>query len=204
MPQHPDVIGQSVHFDGNVSFMSEPHFDAKQKIVSDSKLKKHASQVDHLSLSGELQMNPEYRSQFVTFPIGKSQSVPQISNIQFQGKFTGIAEYRDSFREYDHYAKSAAIRKPDHLTVKGAIMGGDGDNAEKSIASEKSVALFEKSVSAKKSDTLRLPSHMANRQAEYSDQYKDQQIISSLPKRGKPRSDFLSLNGKMEYSPEYR
>lgn len=151
-------------------------------------------------------MEPEYRSQFVTFPIEKSQSVPQISNIQFQGKFGGVAEYTDSFREYDHYAKSAAIRNPDHLTVKGAVMGGDGENesgeyAEKCIASDKSVV--EKSLSAKKNDTFRLQSHEVNRQAEYKEQFKDPKI-SALPKRGKPRSDILVMNGIMEYSPEYR
>lgn len=185
--------------------MSEPNFDAKHKTESSGK---HASQLDHLSLSGELRMEPEYRSQFVTFPIEKSQSVPQISNIQFQGKFGGVAEYTDSFREYEHYAKSAAIRNPDHLTVKGAVMGGDGGDgndkgeyAEKFIAPDKSAV--EMSVSAKKNDSFRLQSHNINRMAEYNDQFKDPKI-STLPKRGKPRSDILALNGTMEYSPEYR
>lgn len=183
--------------------MSEPNFDAKQKLESSSK---HASQMDHLNLSGELRMEPEYRSQFVPFPIEKSQSVPQVNNIKFQGKFGGVAEYTDSFREYDHYAKSAAIRNPDHLTVKGAIMGGDGDKkkgeyAEKFIAPDKSIV--EKSISAKRSDTFRLQNHEADRQAAYTEQFKDPKI-STLPKRGKPRSDILGLNGTMEYSPEYR
>lgn len=183
-------------------FMSEPHFDAKHK--SDT-TKKHASQINHLNLTGALTMEPEYRSQFVTYPIEKSQSVPQISNIQFNGKFGGVAEYRDSFREYDHYAKIDPIRNPDHLTVQGAVMGGDGGVTAEYTDRFKAPdhRALEKQVSAKKSDLFRLQGHEERRPAEYNDRFRDPKI-RTLPQRGKPRSDIMAMDGEMDYTPEYR
>lgn len=189
-----------VHFNGNIRFMSEPHFDAKQKQEPSTK---HSSQICHLNLEGSLSYVPEYRSQFVTFPIEKSHSIPQISNITFQGKFGGVAEYRDSFRTYDQYVKSVPIRKPGHLTVKTTIEGdGDaGEYAEKYRAPDRSA--IERSVLAKKNDQFHLLGENAARKAEYSESFTDPKITTH-PERPKAREHILSLKGNMEYSPEYR
>lgn len=162
---------------------------------------KNDSQTCHLRLEGELSYQPEYRSQFVTFPIEKSHSIPQLTNIRFQGKFVGIPEYADSFKFYDNYAKCAPIIKPGHLSVKGSVesVGEYSENFK-----EHNRQTVEKGVSAKKSDKFHLLGEMdGNQQAEYTESFKDPNI-TKMPERAKPRESILSLTGNMDYTPEYR
>lgn len=178
--------------------MPEPHFDAKQKQDSSTK---HASQICHLNLEGEINYLPEYRSQFVSYPIEKSHSIPQLSNIKFHGKFIGVPEYRDSFKTYDQYVKSAPIIKPGHLTIMGTIEGNGAEYADKFKPHDAST--IKRTTLAKKGDQFHLLGEDSKRVAEYSDSFSDPNI-KTFPERAKPRTSFLSLNGKMEYSPEYR
>lgn len=162
---------------------------------------KNDSQTCHLRLEGELSYLPEYRSQFVTFPIEKSHSIPQLTNIRFQGKFVGIPEYADSFKFYDNYAKCAPIIKPGHLSVKGSVesVGEYSENFK-----EHKRQTVEKGVSAKKSDKFHLLGEMdGNQKAEYTESFKDPNI-TKMPERAKPRESILSLTGNMDYTAEYR
>lgn len=162
---------------------------------------KNDSQICHLRLEGELSYQPEYRSQFITFPIEKSHSIPQLSNIRFQGKFVGVPEYADSFKFYDNYVKCAPIIKPGHLSVKGSVES-IGEYSENFKGHDRKTV--EKSISAKKSDKFQLPDEMSgNQQGEYSESFKDPKI-TKMPERAKPRESILSLKGNMDYTPEYR
>lgn len=162
---------------------------------------KNDSQTCHLRLEGELSYQPEYRSQFVTFPIEKSHSIPQLTNIRFQGKFVGVPEYRDSFKFHDQYVKCAPIIKPGHLSVKGSVESVGEYSEHFKVPDRKAV---EKSVSAKKGDKFHLLGEMAgNQQAEYTESFKDPKI-TKMPERAKPRESILSLTGNMDYAPEYR
>lgn len=163
---------------------------------------KNDSQTCHLRLEGELSYQPEYRSQFITFPIEKSHSIPQLTNIRFQGKFVGVPEYRDSFKFYDQYVKCAPIIKPGHLSVKGSVESV-GEYVENFKEPDRKAV--EKSISAKMNDQFHLLGEdgTSNQQAEYTENFKDPKI-TKMPERAKPRESILSLNGNMDYTAEYR
>lgn len=189
----------------------------------------HAAERCHLHLSGELSHAPEYRSQFVGHagaPIEKSQSIPQLSNIRFQGKFEGVAEYRDSFREYDRYARRAPILNPGHLrtvtAAKGATAAGSNAAASKTTMGGGEYADkfqapapgTEKAALARHEDQFSLMPLAAqssdaggggeSRSAETADRIGRDVASMPKPERGKAKVDFLAMNGRMEYSPEYR
>lgn len=181
----------------------------------------HAAERCHLHLSGELSYAPEYRSQFVgAAPIDKSHSIPQLSNIRFQGKFDGMAEYRDSFREYDRYARCAPIRNPGHLRTAGAeataaAANASGEYAEKyqaPVAPERTVRAHRQedqfSLTPVAGDGVGggTAAIRAAEQAERSTAANIGQDVGDVakPERGRAKGDFLSLKGSMEYSPDYR
>lgn len=183
-------------------FMSEPHFDAKQK--QDASTRKD-SQTCHLRLEGELTYMPEYRSQFVSYPIERSHSIPQLSNISFQGKFVGVPEYTDSFRCYDHFTKSEPIRKQDHLgSTRGSVVDtvvGSGEYTENyKHPDQRSI---DKTMLVKQVDKFHLLGDHPSRLPEYSESFKDPKI-TVMPERAKARDSILSLKGNMDYTPEYR
>ncbi|XP_037043311.1 uncharacterized protein LOC119079478 isoform X2 [Bradysia coprophila] len=184
-PQPPESL---VH---GLSIEPKPKTDASIK---------NDSQTCHLRLEGELSYQPEYRSQFVTFPIEKSHSIPQLTNIRFQGKFVGVPEYRDSFKFYDQYVKCAPIIKPGHLSVKGSVesVGEYGERFK-----EHDRKTVETTESAKKGDKFHLLGEdgTGNQQAEYTESFKDPKI-TKMPQRAKPRESILSLKGNMDYTPE--
>lgn len=185
-PQRPESLVNGL------SIEPKPKIDASNK---------NDAQTCHLRLEGELSYQPEYRSQYITFPIEKSHSIPQLNNIRFQGKFVGVPEYRDSFKFYDQYVKCAPIIKPGNLSVKGSVES-IGEYSENFKGHDRKTV--ETSVSAKKSDMFRLLGEMAgNQQAEYTESFKDPKI-TKMPERAKPRESILSLKGNMDYTPEYR
>lgn len=186
-PQPPENL---VH---GLSIEPKPKPDASNK---------NESQTCHLRLEGELSYQPEYRSQFVTFPIEKSHSIPQLTNIRFQGKFVGVPEYRDSFKFYDQYVKCAPIIKPGHLSVRGSVESVGEYSEHFKEHDRKTVEVTE---SAKKGDKFHLLGEdgTANQQAVYTESFKDPKI-TKMPQRAKPRESILSLKGNMDYTPEYR
>lgn len=234
--QFVDAAQPNLHFDGHLSIQpttaatvdidpknvaaagsvtpNEPHgIASKHRTLLGGG--QHAAERCHLHLSGELSYAPEYRSQFVGFPapIEKSHSIPQLSNIRFQGKFGGVAEYRDSFREYDRYARCAPIRNPGHLRTAGAVATtattaseakSAGEYAEKfqaPLAPERVVRAH------RQEDQFSLTpvaGDVGGGTAATRSTERTAPVDMAKPVRGRPKCDFLALKGSMEYNPEYR
>ncbi|KAH8402500.1 hypothetical protein KR009_012394, partial [Drosophila setifemur] len=147
----------------------------------------------------------EYRRQFVQQFPEKAHSIPQMSSIKIQGDFVAVPEYRDSFRMYANYSKSAPIKKDDNLRVSGS----EGPNApspevpeyrDKFIDPPKHLA---KEKSLKTDDHLRPRGEFTKEIPEYHESFRDPHI-TEMPERGKAREPFLRLRGKIEFNPEYR
>lgn len=143
-------------------------------------------------------------------------SIPQSNNIQFHGKFHGTPEYRDSFRAYNHFTKSAPIKSRDHLrvspiTVNTAVISPTASKLSEYTDKYKEIDLR----SAERRKLSKQMSNVATRNSlmighsdqhvfpEYFESFKDFNI-KKPPEKPKPRSPILSLSGNMEYDPEYR
>lgn len=188
----------------------------------------HAAERCHLRLSGDLSYEPEYRNRYGAFagPIEKSHSIPQLSNIRFQGEFDGTAEYRDSFREYERYARCAPIMPTNHLrpggngyindsaavvsastaTMTTATTTADSTQQTGEYAEKYQTPLrAEKAVLARHEDQFSLLP-MAGNGSERDGKVADGEVVRevSKPEKGKAKQDHLALNGRMEYHPEYR
>ena len=73
----------------------------------------------HEKIDAENQYLPEYRSKF-SVPGGgeKSSIIPQHSNFKkYDQQFGGISEYNNRYKSYDHFTKSAPIKKQDNLNL---------------------------------------------------------------------------------------
>nr|XP_044249123.1 uncharacterized protein LOC108058788 isoform X1 [Drosophila takahashii] len=158
---------------------------------------------------GEVPEPSEYRRQFVQQFPEKAHSIPQMSSIKIQGEFVAVPEYRDSFRMYANYSKSAPIKKDDNLRVSGSeasasTFGANGaevpEYRDKFIDPPKHVA---KEKSLRTDDHLRPRGEFTKEIPEYHESFRDPQI-TEMPERGKPREPFLRLRGKIEFNPEYR
>ncbi|KAH8309496.1 hypothetical protein KR059_011002, partial [Drosophila kikkawai] len=147
----------------------------------------------------------EYRRQFVQQFPEKAHSIPQMSSIKIQGEFVAVPEYRDSFRMYANYSKSAPIKKDDNLRVSGSEGACEPspevpEYRDKFIDPPKHVA---KEKSLKTDDHLRPRGEFTKEIPEYHESFRDPHI-TEMPERGKPREPFLRLRGKIEFNPEYR
>ncbi|KAH8233274.1 hypothetical protein KR026_006098, partial [Drosophila bipectinata] len=147
----------------------------------------------------------EYRRQFVQQFPEKAHSIPQMSSIKIQGEFVAVPEYRDSFRMYANYSKSAPIKKDDNLRVSGsegtcAPSPEVPEYRDKFVDPPKHLA---KEKSLKTDDHLRPRGEFTKEIPEYHESFRDPQI-TEMPERGKPREPFLRLRGKIEFNPEYR
>ncbi|BFG04881.1 uncharacterized protein DMAD_03740 [Drosophila madeirensis] len=153
----------------------------------------------------------EYKRQFVQQFPEKAHSIPQMSNIKIQGEFVAVPEYKDSFKMYANYSKSAPIKKDDNLHVSGSERGSDprpghshapdvAEYRDKFIDPPKHMA---KEKSLKTDDHLRPRGEFSREIPEYHESFRDPQI-TEMPERGKAREPFLRLRGKIEFNPEYR
>lgn len=170
-----------------------------------------------LKLSGELTYSPEYRSQYKEHEqIQRSQSMPKVNHIKFHGKFQGTPEYRNSFKPYDHFTRSEPIRQRDHLRVQSpaantAIVAPVSTSTEYTDQfKELNLHNVERRKFAKQMDNVARKnsqmfgsSYKQSAQAEYADKFRDPKM-KKFPERAKPRSPLLSIDGDMEYKPEYR
>lgn len=141
---------------------------------------------------------------------------PQLNHLKFYGRFEGSPEYRSSYKTYNHFAKSAPIKARDNLrvspvTVNTAIVSPN--IAQISEYTDKFQELNLNSVERQK--LSKQISNVALRNnliighsdqhifPEYFESYKNPNV-KKFPPRPKPRSPILSLNGSMDYNPEYR
>lgn len=149
---------------------------------------------------------------------GQMERAESMNNIKFHGKFHGTPEYRDNFKNYNHFAKSAPIKAKDHLRVSPICV-----NSTEISPSILSSSLSEytdkyKEIDLRTADCRKLSKQMTNVAMrnnlmighsdahifpEYFESFKDP-YIKKRPDKGKPLSPILSLNGSMDYNPEYR
>ncbi|XP_053665677.1 uncharacterized protein LOC128714822 [Anopheles marshallii] len=174
--------------------------------ASDSKLhNKQQLTRSNLRLTGEATFEPEYKSQFGLPLAGdKSRSTPQLNNIAFTGNFREApSEYKECYKYYDHFTKSAPIRKFDNLSLHGTIefrpeykesyrelpTGGASDQWRSQCVVRK--------------DNLSLKGDFLGREPEYSYSFRNPHITSK-PEKAKPKDNFLAMQGDMDYTPMYR
>lgn len=171
-----------------------------------------------LKLEGELTYVPEYQSQYRQHQsIERSQSIPQMNNIKFYGNFHGIPEYQEKYKLYENIAKREPLKRSDHLKlsprINAAIVSpldtfhtseyadqfkeSSGDNATKS-GTPAMKSLDNSSIKKHLTSTYQTQS-----MPEYQDKFKDPDV-RKMPTLAKAREHNLSLDGNMEYKPEYR
>lgn len=168
-------------------------------------------------VQGELIYIPEFSVEFKgTSTMERSESIPRMNNIKFFGKFGGTPEYRESFKTYNHFAKSAPIKAKDHLRVSPVIVNTAVISPNVSSLSEytdkfKEIDLF----TAERRKLSKQISNVAMRNnlmighsdqhvfPEYFESFKDPNI-RNMPEKARARSPILGMHGDMDYNPEYR
>ncbi|XP_050322297.1 uncharacterized protein LOC126754412 isoform X2 [Bactrocera neohumeralis] len=150
----------------------------------------------------------EYKQQFVRFPIEKACSIPQISHLKIKGEFGGVPEYKDSFKTYETYLKSAPIKKGDNLRMPGAQEVDVETNAILKFT-EHRAKLKDPTEFTSNEKLLKVNNHInlcgqfSKDLPEYYESFRDPQI-KHMPERSKCREPYLRLKGKIEFNPEYR
>ncbi|XP_049542608.1 uncharacterized protein LOC125955517 [Anopheles darlingi] len=173
--------------------------------ASDSKLhNKQQLARSNLRLTGEATFEPEYATQYLPLAADKSRSTPQLNNIAFTGNFCEApSEYKECYKYYDHFTKSAPIRKFDNLSLHGTIefrpeykesyrelpTGGPSDQWRSQCIVRK--------------DNLSLKGEFLGREPEYSHSFRNPHI-KCKPEKAKPKDNFLAMQGDMDYTPMYR
>lgn len=148
---------------------------------------------------------PEYRSKYqVPLQFEKRASMPQGSHfIKHSGDLKAQgSEYSDRFRTYDHFTKSAPIKKSDHLRQMNHKGVYEPRPEYKDRYKQIDLKTFEKNGPFKHQDNLRMDGEFPKQVPEYNDQYRDHQTMP--PNRAKPKQDYMHLSTEpMEYNPEY-
>ncbi|XP_055381804.1 uncharacterized protein LOC129612274 [Condylostylus longicornis] len=174
-----------------------PETETKIAPLNENKIQ---SQKCHLKLEGSMNCVPEYRSQYIPYHVEKSHSIPQLSNIHFNGTFYGIPEYKENYKFYEDYSKSVPIRHSDHLKLHGQL---STQPEYKDQYKEIPENIKEKTESSKIDDHLKPEGKFSRDVPEYYESFKDPQI-KTIPERGKCREPYFRLKGKIEFNPEYR
>lgn len=163
--------------------------------------KKYFQQHCNLRLEGKQFLDPEYKSQFVQHSHNdKSFSVPQLSNIKFNGYFNGLAEYRDRYRTYNNFPRCKPILKNDNLNLGKSTTAIPEYRERYKVYNQKDV---QRALPIIHDNTLHLKGEFSKELPEYYESYKDHHI-SSVPEKAKCRKPYLNLTGSIEYSPEYK
>lgn len=157
----------------------------------------------HQKLDTENNYMPEYRSKYQPMIAQRSSLIPQPSHLGgYDGDddFRGASEYTNRYKTYDHFTKSAPIKKEDNLHMNGMTdMRPEYKERFKGV----DMNTFERRHPYRQADNLHQEGDFGRVPAEYNEKYRSHNA-SSYPERAKPRSDFLCLNGEMEYSAESR
>jgi hypothetical protein len=155
----------------------------------------------HEKQDDENNYQPEYTRQFLPIQVERSKSIPQASHfVQNKEPFDGTSEYNTRYKYYDHFSKSAPIKKLDNLSLKGQYDIRPEYNEQYKTHDSRD---YQKRVPLKQQDNLNMQGEFPRQVPEYHESFKDHHI-KTLPERAKPKKDYLYLNGDMEYSPEYR
>lgn len=144
---------------------------------------------------------PEYKRNYKAMQGEKSKLIPQGTHFTKNSEqFNGISEYNNRYKYYDHFTKSAPIKKQDNLNLKGSYdMRPEYNERYKPVEMNK----FEKRSSLKQQDNIHLQGGYPRTMPEYHESYKDHNI-TTFPERAKAKKDYLRLGGEMDYNAEYR
>ena len=158
----------------------------------------------HQKLDTENNYLPEYKSKYQPVAGKRSSLIPQSTHLGGHDgdveHFRGTSEYTNRYKSYDHFTKSAPIKKQDNLHMIGNYdMRPEYTERYKKI----DMNTFERRYPYRQQDNLQSEGDFGREMPEYHEKYKDHHI-SAFPERAKPRNDFLCLNGEMDYSAEYR
>lgn len=200
-----------------------PYANVRQSMDDVENISAPNTTLDHkksactLKLSGELTYSPEYRSQYKEHEsVQRSQIMPKVNHIKFHGKFHGSPEYRNSYKPYDHFTRSEPIKQRDNLRVEqtagnAAIVSPMSTSTEYTdqfkqlnLRSVEERKMSKQIDNMARKDSLSIGNtYNQSNYAEYTDKYRDPRV-RKFPERAKPRSPLLSIEGDMEYKPEYR
>lgn len=169
---------------------------------SDSTLhNKKKAEKTNLRLTGESMLEPEYKTKYIPFQIEKSQSTPQLNNINLTGNFSGMpSEYKECYKSYDHFTKSAPIKKLDNLSLSGLL---DLTPEYKDRFQNPLMSRCDRPSYLKREDNLHLDGEFINRMPEYCSSYRNPNIVNK-PQKAKPKDTILHLEGCMTHEPIYR
>lgn len=158
----------------------------------------------HQKADDENNFEPEYRSKFQPVIGQRSSMIPQRNNLHNeQGThFDGSSEYKNRYKTYDQFTKSAPIKKQDNLQIHKIKNQTQAEYTER--YKEVDMNSFERRMPYRREDNLHThQGDFPHDKPEYCEKYRHPHA-SSYPERAKAREDFLALEGDMEYSPEYR
>lgn len=143
---------------------------------------------------------PEYRSKYRPVVGERSTIIPQQSHFQrHNDEFNSTSEYNNRYKNYDHFTKSAPIKKQDNLYMRGQTQM---QPEYKDRYREIDYKSFSRQPACRQQDNLYSDGKFPSQVPEYSEKYKSHH--AHVPERSKGREDFLHLNGDMEYDVEYR
>lgn len=156
----------------------------------------------HEKLDTENNYVPEYRSKYKPVIAERSSIIPQQSHfVKYEDEFAATSEYNNRYKTYDHFAKSAPIKKGDNLSMKGSTyMHPEYAERYKKV----DINTFERRQPYRQQDNLhqfdalQSNGHFGRQQPEYYEKFKDHQI-RTLPERAKPKNDFLNIGNQHEF-----
>lgn len=154
----------------------------------------------NLKLEGDQSYSPEYRSQYIEYPIEKCYSIPQLSSIKFQGDFTGIAEYKDQYRTYDIFSKSAPMKKPDTVNLLGY---NESTPEYQERYKQYTKNEFNRTFPIIRNDTLVMDGQFTKILPEYNESFKNPNV-TTVPEKAKCRQTYFTLKGPTDFNPEYK
>ncbi|XP_055628535.1 putative 1-phosphatidylinositol 3-phosphate 5-kinase isoform X2 [Toxorhynchites rutilus septentrionalis] len=174
----------------------------RERISSDLSLhNKKKFERTNIKLNGNIMLEPEYKNKYIEFPIEKSQSTPQLNNINFSANIKGMpSEYMECYKSYDHFIKSAPIKKVDNLSLSGLVDLVPEYKDHFRCPSQNTV---DRSSYAKREDNLLLDGEFSKLLPEYNSSYRNP-AITQKPEIAKPKAGILKLEGNMSYEPIYR
>lgn len=191
--------------------------DSTNKPNEEDPAKENQRQPRVFKVQGEFRCSPDFSGGSGEFH-GHMERAESMNNIKFHGKFHGTPEYLDSFKNYNHFAKSAPIKAKDHLRVSPICVNSAAISPSIASSSLSEYTDKYKEIDLRTVDCRKLSKQMSNVAMrnnsmighsdahifpEYFESFKDPQI-KKRPDKGRPHSPILSLNGSMDYNPEYR
>jgi hypothetical protein len=144
---------------------------------------------------------PEYTSKYRPVIGERSAIIPQHSHFQkYSDEFNSISEYNNRYKSYDHFTKSAPIKKQDNLYLKGHTQM---QPEYKERFKEIDFKSHGRQPACRQHDNLHPSGNFSLQMPEYNDKYRHYDM-QTFPERSKGRQDFLCLTGDMDYNDEYR